>query len=84
MRITYTTQKSGFVAGENYANPRFFSSVNPAATEVVVVGDWPAVVAAYEAADVPVTAAGAAALTVPSPAPRAPRRRSTKKVNADG
>lgn len=83
MRITYTTQKSGFVAGENYANPRFFSSVNPAATEVVVVGDWPAVVAAYEAAGVPVAVAGDVAPTAPSPAPRTPRR-STKKANADG
>lgn len=80
MRITYTTQRSGFVTGENYANPRFFSTVNPAATEVVVVGDWPSVVAAYEAAGVPVSVSGAA---VRPAASRAPRRRSVKKVNAD-
>lgn len=52
--IIYSAQRSGFESGRVYENPRFFRSVNPHATSVVVIGDWPDVVAAYEAKKIPV------------------------------
>lgn len=55
-RIIYSAQRRGFLEGEIYQNPRYFDgAVNKNATEVVVIGDWPEVVAAYERAKVPVT-----------------------------
>lgn len=53
-RIIYSTQRRGFEPGEIYQNPRYFGGIDKDATEVVVIGDWPNVVAAYEAAKIPV------------------------------
>lgn len=54
--IVYSSQRQGFQKGRIYQNPRFFDgTVNKDATSVIVVGNWPAVVAAYEAVDIPVT-----------------------------
>lgn len=53
--IVYSAQKSGFEKGREYQNPRFFDGVlKPGATSAIVVGDWPKVTAAYEAAGIPV------------------------------
>lgn len=55
MNIVYSTQRSGFLPGVIYRNPRYFQRpMAEGATRVTVVGDWPAVVAAYEAQGVPV------------------------------
>ncbi|BAQ18318.1 hypothetical protein [Methyloceanibacter caenitepidi] len=53
--VIYTAQKSGLKKGPRYANPRFFDGKpKRGVKKVVVVGDWPAVVDAYEAAGVEV------------------------------
>lgn len=55
MNIVYSTQRGGFLPGVIYRNPRYFQRpMAEGATRVTVVGDWPAVVAAYEAQGVPV------------------------------
>jgi len=54
-QFVYSAQKSGFAKGRQYLNPRFFDgTLQPGATAVVVVGDWPKVVEAYKAAGIPV------------------------------
>ncbi len=55
MDIVYSAQKRGFVKGRTYQNPRFFQGTLAAgATRAIVVGEWPAVVQAYEEAGIPV------------------------------
>lgn len=55
MEIVYSAQKSGFVQGRSYQNPRFFEGKPfEGATSIIVVGDWPNIVAAYEEAKIPV------------------------------
>lgn len=49
MKLIYTTQTSGFEDGLAYRNPQYFERTEAGAERVTVVGDWPAVVAAYEA-----------------------------------
>jgi hypothetical protein len=41
--------------GRTHRNPRFFTAAESGAATVHVVGDWPNIVGAYEAAGVPVT-----------------------------
>lgn len=53
--LTYSDQGSGFDKGKRYANPRFFSSVRAGVSAVTVIGDYPKIVEAYEAAGIPVT-----------------------------
>lgn len=55
MKVVYSNQKSGFDPDKRYRNPEYFERVESGVKEVVVVGDWPAVVAAHEAAGIPVT-----------------------------
>lgn len=69
--LVYSAQKSDFEPGKRYANPRFFSAVREGVSRVVVVGDWPEVVRAYEAADVPVTVQGATKRTATPSMPSA-------------
>lgn len=55
MEIVYSAQKSGFVQGRSYQNPRFFEGKPfEGATSIIVVGDWPNIVAVYEEAKIPV------------------------------
>ena len=69
MRLTYSAQRSGFDPGKRYANPRYFDGVAmPGITEVEIVGDWPKVRAAYEAAGVRVIGAEATVEVVASAA----------------
>lgn len=57
-QVVYSAQKSGFVKGRIYLNPRFFDgTLQPGVTSVVIVGDWPKVEEAYKAAGIPVTIA---------------------------
>lgn len=50
----YTKRDSGFLAGCQYRNPRFFERPYPDATKVEVEGDYPHIVEAYKAAGVEV------------------------------
>ncbi|QFT84967.1 hypothetical protein FIU88_08260 [Halomonas sp. THAF12] len=58
MHLIYTTRRRGFEPGRQYRNPRFFAGIDKAATAVTVEGNHPAVVAAYEAADIEVEVIG--------------------------
>lgn len=50
MELIYTTQRDGFEQSRTYRNPRHFDQAEPGVESVVVIGDWPKVVDAYEAA----------------------------------
>lgn len=53
MEIIYSSQKSDFIRGRVYQNPRFFDRVKPGVTSAIVVGDYPKVVAALERDGIP-------------------------------
>ena len=50
MELIYTTQRDGFEQGRTYRNPRHFDQAEQGVESVVVIGDWPKVVNAYESA----------------------------------
>lgn len=52
--IVYANISTGYEKGRAYANPRFFITPRTDVTKVIVVGDWPKVVDAYQKAGVPV------------------------------
>lgn len=54
MELIYSQQASGFDKSKAYANPRFFTTPRADVEKVFIVGDWPLIVAAYEALGVPV------------------------------
>ena len=55
MKVIYSAQRNGFVPGNVYRNPRYFERVNTdGVNKITVIGDWPNVVAAYEAAGIEV------------------------------
>ncbi|MGF6208286.1 hypothetical protein [Pseudomonas frederiksbergensis] len=56
MELIYSTQSSGFDPDKRYRNPEHFDRPEAGVTGVVVVGDWPKVVEAYERVGVEVTA----------------------------
>lgn len=53
-KILYSQTGFGLRAGHQFENPRFYSGVRKGVTHVYVDGDWPQIVADYEAADVTV------------------------------
>lgn len=55
MELIYSTQSSGFDPDKRYRNPEHFDRPEAGVTGVVVVGEWPKVVAAYKDAGVEVT-----------------------------
>lgn len=57
--LIYTNQDGGFIKGREfrYANPDWFDSVKADAARVVVVGNYPTIVAAYKNIGVPVVQA---------------------------
>lgn len=55
MELIYTAQASGFEPGKRYRNPQHFDRPEPGVKAVVIVGEWPAVVAAYESEGAEVT-----------------------------
>lgn len=59
MELIYTTRNIGFEPGKHYRNPRYFDRIEQGATTVIVDGDWPVVVAAYEKSGVEVKVIGA-------------------------
>ena len=60
MIVCYSTQRRGFEPNVQYRNPRYFEGPNGDPDLVRVVGDYPHIVAAYEAAGVKVETAKAA------------------------
>ncbi|MBO9552220.1 hypothetical protein [Pseudomonas sp.] len=55
MELIYTTQRDGFEPGRTYRNPRHFDQAEPGVESVMVIGDWPKVVDAYEQSGAEVT-----------------------------
>lgn len=55
MELIYTTQRNGFDPGKRYRNPIHFQCTEDGVAKVVVIGDWPKVVEAYEKAGAEVT-----------------------------
>jgi hypothetical protein len=45
--IVYSGQKSGFVAGVRYVNPRLFNRPRESVTSVIIIGGWEQVATAY-------------------------------------
>jgi len=55
MELVYSTQNSDFDPEKRYRNPAHFDRPEAGVTHVVVIGDWPKVVDAYEALGVEVS-----------------------------
>lgn len=56
MELIYSTQSSGFDPDKRYRNPEHFDRPEAGVTGIVVIGEWPKVVDAYEHVGVEVTA----------------------------
>lgn len=54
VELTYSNQLQGFDPDRRYRNPEHFNRPEAGVTSVLVMGDWPNVVSAYEAAGVDV------------------------------
>lgn len=54
IELIYSQQAGDFIAGRAYSNPRFFTTPRANVSKVFLVGEWPAIRAAYEALGVPV------------------------------
>ena len=55
MELTYSNQLSGFDPEKRYRNPEHFDKPEAGVTSVLVIGHWPSVVDAYEAAGIAVS-----------------------------
>ncbi|WP_404941597.1 hypothetical protein [Pseudomonas danubii] len=66
MELIYTNQLEGFDPDKRYRTASLFRGIERDATAVVVVGDYPDIVAAYQAAGVDVSVVEAPAVPVPS------------------
>lgn len=54
MNLIYTCRSEGFEPGGHYRNPRYFQGPEKGVASVLVEGDWPEVVEAYQALEIPV------------------------------
>jgi hypothetical protein len=64
MELTYSNQLQGFDPDKRYRNPEHFDKAEAGVTSVLVIGDWPNVVSAYEDADVDVVVKDAVRVAV--------------------
>ena len=55
MELTYSNQLDGFDPEKRYRNPEHFDKPEAGVTRVLVIGDWPSVVAAYGALGIDVS-----------------------------
>lgn len=78
--LVYSAQKTDFEPGKRYANPRFFSAIREGVSRVTVIGNWPDVVKAYEAAGVPVVVHGATMMPTAKAGQTAPDRPAPRTV----
>lgn len=67
VELIYSQQSGGFDKSKAYSNPRFFSTPRHDVSKVFIVGDWPHIVAAYEALGVPVERLDAVPSAPPPP-----------------
>ena len=68
LELIYSQQKTGFIEGRAYANPRYFSTPREGVTKVLVVGNWPEIELAYANMGVPVEVIdGVSVLAGPTP-----------------
>jgi hypothetical protein len=72
IELVYSQQSTGFDKSLAYSNPRFFTTPRSDVSKVYVVGDWPKVVAAYEALGIPVERLDAAPVVEPPPTVQCP------------
>lgn len=54
MNLIYTSRTEGFEQDGLYRNPLYFQGPEEVASSVLVEGDWPEIVDAYESLDIPV------------------------------
>jgi hypothetical protein len=52
--FVYSSQKTGYVKGVRYVNPRMFAGPRPDAQSVIIIGKWPKIADAYRHKNVPV------------------------------
>ena len=64
MELTYSNQLQGFDPDKRYRNPEHFDKPEAGVTSVLVIGNWPNVVSAYEDADVDVVVKDAVRVAV--------------------
>lgn len=55
MELIYSNQRDGFDPDKRYRNPEHFDKPEAGVSRVLVIGDWPNVVTAYEATDAEVS-----------------------------
>lgn len=55
MELTYSNQLDGFDPEKRYRNPEHFDKPEAGVTSVLVIGHWPSVIDAYEAAGIEVS-----------------------------
>ena len=55
MELTYSNQLNGFDPEKRYRNPEHFDKPEAGVTSVLVIGDWPTVVNAYEGVGIDVS-----------------------------
>ena len=55
MELTYSNQLQGFDPEKRYRNPEHFDKPEAGVSSVLVIGDWPSVVEAYEAVGIDVS-----------------------------
>lgn len=72
IELIYSQQSEGFDKSRAYSNPRFFSTPRQDVSRVFIVGDWPNIVAAYEALGVPVERLDEAPKAPPPPSVECP------------
>jgi len=72
IELVYSQQSSDFDKSKAYANPRFFTTPRQDVGRVFIVGDWPEIVAAYEALGVSVERLDEAPKAPPPPSAECP------------
>ncbi|MGG5223512.1 hypothetical protein [Pseudomonas syringae pv. coryli] len=71
MELTYSNQLQGFDPEKRYRNPEHFDKPEAGVTSVLVIGDWPSVVKAYEAVGIDVSVKEARRVSIVSVADQA-------------
>ena len=64
MELTYSNQLANFDPAKRYRNPEHFDKPEAGVTSVLVIGDWPVVVDAYEALGIEVSVTEAVRLQI--------------------
>lgn len=80
IEIVYSTARHALCDGRAYANPRFFSTPRDGVSKVFIVGNWPAVEAAYAAKGVPVVKVGPGGAVAAPDAAKAPEQSVDRSV----